>query len=743
MNKTTPAVRIGRWTTWPLPVVFLTPLLAVVGTLALAPATNAQSMAASPATESQEPTAAQPAKTVELPPVVVTAPSPQPIPLPRSSIPSAIDTLTSKEVLDVHPHVLPDSLENRTGITLQDEQGTPYQPDLTLRGFVASPVTGLPQGISVFRDGVRLNEPTVEEVNWDLIPLDDVESIQIIRGPSVLFGRNTLGAAINIVTRRGQERFEMTPEATGGSFGQQDYTLRLGGAFRPFDYYVGVRYSHEVGWRDDSDARIGRALGKIGIRRGGLDATVSYQYSNDRIKEPGSLPASQVNVDPTANFTAGDFFSPVLNMGVINARYAVTDQVKVEANAFVRELDSEQFNVNLSGPNTRLLNHVLSAGGRLQASHKDSLLGRDNLLIVGGEYTNNYVTSRTFEEDNAGQELAANLKDSQQVWGAYVQDSLTLLRDFAWPGSSLVFTAAGRWDYVSHHITDLLGGPSGGDFTFSRFNPRVGINVNLSERVGFYASYGEGFRAPAFLELTCAGPGAVCPGLQAGVAQDPPLNPVVAKTYEVGTYLRPLPWLDVDASLYRTDVSNEIFAVAPTGTIGVFFQNIGATRRQGAEFALRGRWGRTLEGYVNYAFTEATFQQQVVLATSLPPGTETVPAGSTMPLMPQHRVNFGLAWHPWSWATISAGATWVSSQFLRGDDANTQAPLPAYWVTNVGFSARWRGFEAFAKINNALNNSYQTYGAFAPDARLDGSPVVRFLTPAPPINVVGGLRYTF
>src|SRR5215471_5168538 len=719
-------------------------LLAVSGAPVLLMMARAQTTPPGSATGNREPTPGPPPP-VQMTPVIVTAPLPQPIPLPRSSIPGAIDVLTDKEVLDVSPHVLPDSLESQAGVTLQNEQGSPYQPDLTLRGFVASPVTGLPQGISIFRDGVRLNEPTVEEVNFDLIPLEDVESVEIIRGPSVLFGRNTLGGAVNIVTRRGEERFELTPEAAGGSFGRQEYTLRLGGPFRIFDYYAGVKYSNETGWRDDSDARIGRALGKIGVRAGGLDATISYQYSNDLIKQAGSLPSSQVSLDPSANFTPGDFFAPVLNMGVINASYAVTDQIKVDANGFVRALDSEQFNVNLVGPNSRVLNHVLSSGGRLQASYKATPFGRENLLIVGGEYTNNYVTSRTFEEDedDGGEELSADLKDSQQVWGAYVQDSITLWRDFAWSGSSLVLTAAARWDYVSHHITDLLGGPSGGDFTFSRFNPRVGINLNLNERVGFYASYGEGFRAPAFLELTCAGPGAVCPGLQAGVAQDPPLNPVVAKTYEIGTYLRPLPWLHIDASLYRTDVSNEIFAVAPTGTVGVFFQNIGATRRQGAEFALRARWPRYVEGYLNYAFTQATFQQQVELATSLPPGTETVPAGSTMPLIPQHRVNFGVAWHPWPWATISTGATWVSSQFLRGDDANTQAPLPAYWVANVGLSARWRGFEAFANINNVLNNNYQTFGTFAPDARLPGSPVVRFLTPAPPVNVVGGLRYTF
>ena len=137
----------------------------------------------------------------------------------------------------------------------------------------------------------------------------------------------------------------------------------------------------------------------------------------------------------------------------------------------------------------------------------------------------------------------------------------------------------------------------------------MGVNLNLSERVGFYASYGEGFRAPAFLELTCAGPGAVCPGLQVGVAPDPPLDPVVARTYEVGVYARPRPWLDVDAAIYRTNVANDIFSVAPTGTVGGVLPSIGSTRRQGVEVAVRARWERSLDAYLNYAYTQATFRK--------------------------------------------------------------------------------------------------------------------------------------
>ena len=694
------------------------------------------------AAQQSPPPPPEPAPLYQLPPVLVTAPTPLPETLPRSSIPSALEILTPDEIRQGRPRVLPDALERRPGITVQNEQGNPYQPDLTVRGFVASPVTGLSQGVSVFLDGVRLNEPTVEEVNFDLIPLDDAAVIQVIRGPSVLFGRNALGAAINILTRRGEERLELVPEVSGGSFGQQHYVLRLGGMVRPLDYYLGLRYTDESGWRQDSDTRIARVLGKVGLRVAGLDATVSYQYSNDRIKHPGSLPSYDVSRDPTAAFTP-DFFTPVLHLAIFNAGYEITERLKLEGNAFVRALDTEQFNGNLVAANTRVLNHTLSTGGRLQLSHRSTVFGRDNTLIAGAEYTESRVTSRTFEEEPGLQELESDLADTQRAVGTYAQDTFTVLRDFAGKGSSLVLTVAGRWDYLRHTIDDRLGGPSGGVFSFSRFNPRVGLNLNLSDHVGFYASYGEGFRVPAFLELACAGPGAVCPGLQAGVAPDPPLKPVVARTYEIGAYARPLTWLELDASVYRTDVSEDIFSVSPTGTVGLFFQNVGATRREGVEFSAKARWRRLLEASLNYAFTRATFRQQVELATSLPPGTETVPAGSTFGMVPNHRLNLGLAWHPWPWATVSLGAAYVSAQFFRGDEANTQRPLPAYWVANAGLSARWRGLETFASINNLLNNRYETFGTFAPDARLDGAPVVRFVTPAPPISVVAGLRYAF
>jgi outer membrane receptor protein involved in Fe transport len=686
--------------------------------------------------------AQEPEPITRLPEIRVTAPSP-PGALLGTSTPARVDRLGEEDLRGAHPTTLPDVLERLPGVTLQNEQGNRFQPDVSLRGFSASPVTGLPQGFSVFLDGVRLNEPTVEEVNFDLIPLEDVERIEVIRGPSVLFGRNTLGGAINLVTRRGREAREIVPELATGSFGRRDLRLRLGGASRPVDWALSLTDVRDDGYRDFASGRVSRAFGKVGVDLGGTDLTLSYQYANNRISQAGSLPESEALRHPRRNFTAGDFFAPELHMATLSGEHRIDERLTLAVNAFVRSLETEQFNVNLIADNNRLLNHTLSAGGTVQATHTGTLADRRNVLIAGAEYARHDVRSRTFEEPASGPILQADLADTQDAVGVYAQDALTLVRDLLVPGSTLVLTVAARWDWLRHDITDRLGGPSSGVHDYDRVNPRAGLTLTLSERLRVYASYAEGFRAPAFLELTCAGPGAVCPGLQAGVAPDPPLHAVTARSYELGVQARPFAWLDVDLSGFRTDVSDDIFSVAPTGTTGVFFQNVGSTRREGVELGLRVRPMPEVEAFLNYAFTRATFQEGVELATPLPPGQQTVRPGDSLALVPRHRLNAGVLYRPWPWLTLSADARYVGSQVLRGDEANRHAELPAYWVANVGASVKLRGVETFIRLNNVLDDRHATFGTFAVNGREAGQPVQRFLTPGLPFNVLAGVGYAF
>jgi outer membrane receptor protein involved in Fe transport len=79
----------------------------------------------------------------------------------------------------------------------------PYQADVNYRGFTASPLLGTPQGLSVYQDGVSINEPFGDIVNWDLIPRNAIASIDLIPGSNPLFGLNTLGGALAIRTKDG------------------------------------------------------------------------------------------------------------------------------------------------------------------------------------------------------------------------------------------------------------------------------------------------------------------------------------------------------------------------------------------------------------------------------------------------------------------------------------------------------------------------------------------------------------
>lgn len=692
---------------------------------------------------------------VPLPEVVVTAPARLPVvPLSSAEVPASVQIISGEEIKRSGALTLPDFLQQLPGVHINDQQGNSYQLDVSFRGFTSTSVTGTPQGISVFVDGVRVNEPAVEEVNFDLIPLDDVERIELIRGPIAIFGRNTLAGSLNIITRRGGAEREIVPEMSGGSFGRQKYRAQLGGTEGPVDYYFAVSQFFEDGFRDDTDSRLSHVFGKLGYRRDGTDLTLSYQYQHNKIKQAGSLPLSDLRVNREQNFSPGDFFEPDLHQATLNARQVLGAGFSVALNGFVRRLDAEQFNVSPISFDTRLFNETLSAGGTLQFTHEGRVFEQKNLLTLGAEYARHDVGIRVFKEQNNLKRLSSDISDVQDTFGLYIQDTAELGRDLMLHGDSLVFTVALRYDSVRHDIVD--NSPvdpeepdkknATGVATFTRPTPRVGINYNLSERYGIYFSYSEGFRAPAFLELTCADPTSPCIGIQAGVTPDTgffTLRPVKARNYELGLRARAASWLEGSVAMYRTDVQDDIFSVSPQRTT-LFFQNVGETRREGIELSLRGNYKDRLEGYVNYGYTRATFESDIELASPRTPGeAQQVEKGDQLPLTPNHRVNVGLRYLLHKWLTLSLSLSYVSDQFFRGDEANTQPKLSDYVVVNAGIDFHRDRFAGFVKINNLFNAEYETFGTFAPNGKAPGSPIEPFLTPAPPINVQAGVSYRF
>jgi len=298
---------------------------------------------------------------------------------------------------------------------------------------------------------------------------------------------------------------------------------------------------------------------------------------------------------------------------------------------------------------------------------------------------------------------------------------------------------------------DLLDATQSGVHIFRRLSPRAGLTWSGGGGHEVFTSVSRGFRAPAVVELACADPQAACP-LPFALGPDPALKPVVATTYELGWRLR-VPGrgrIDASADVYRTDVRDDIFFIASTVT-GGYFQNIGATRRSGVELALQWRGPAGLRAYANYGYTRATFETTATLATTRDTAGETVSPGDRLPMVPDHRVNAGLAvpilrsQGTETGVSLMTGldARYVGRQWLRGDEENVTRRLSDYTVADLSLTLSWRDFELRGAVRNLFDRRVYTFGTFAENPTAPGTPVQRWLTPGPPRHVQVSLSTDF
>jgi iron complex outermembrane recepter protein len=645
-------------------------------------------------------------------------------------------TLNASDLDERGVRSLADALEELPGVTTSNELGAQAQLDVTLRGFQVSPTIGLPQGVTVYVDGVRMNEPDANEVNFDLLPLEDVERVEVVYGPSVLLGRNSLGAAVNLVTRRGTAPRSGELEVSGGSFGRYEVKLQTGDRRDTWDYYIGARYEHEDGWRQETRSRVGTVFGKLGLRARGWDATFSYSGADNRISQAGSLPDNVVDARPDSNFTPGDYFAPTSHLVTLNAQRRIGG-AQLAVNLFGRSLNTDQFNVNASPPDSRQRNHERIGGGAVQLTGTLALAGRPLRWFGGVDGTYSHTVVGLYAVPPSGPDsLTDSVRANEVDLGAFAGASWELSR-------SVAVTLVGRYDYVRLPYEDLLDATQNGVNLFRRVSPRVGVSWTGPRDQEVYASVSRGFRPAALVEIACSDPTAACP-LPFALGPDPALRPVVATTYELGWQRRrAVAGVSASADVYRTDVRDDIFFVAPTATTG-YFQNIAATRRAGVETSLRWRSHGGLQLYANYGFTAATFETTAVLSTGRPPGNETVTAGDRLPMVPAHRLNAGASLPLLEGALrLRVDARYIGPQYLRGDEENVEARLPDYAVADASVEANVGRYAVRVMVPNVFDRTYVTFGTFAENPTVAGAPVQRFVTPGEPRHLLVSLSAEF
>ena len=648
-----------------------------------------------------------------------------------SGIPARISTVTGEAIDAWEPRLLADALATQPGISLYDDLGSPFKLNLSTRGFSAGPVVGLPPGISVFLDGVRQNEPDAAEVNFDLLPMEHVQRVELLSGSGSLLGPNSLGGAVNLITRRGKGPLEAEAEASGGSYGSYSAEASVGGLTSGgWDYYVAGGYETEDGWRQATGAE--NLNGFVNLGRRGPERGISFQAfgAESRAETAGSLPESIFQGDRRTNFTIGDF-EDLNQLQASVSGYAPIGGSRAAFTAYSRRTRAQRFNVNQAPDNNvRSFTANSTLGGNLDWRWTTPRPNGSFSLRLGADGAANRVHIQLIEEnpaDPADQTMNTDVRSPSYDVAGYALADLRI--------DEVTFSGGFRYDYIHIPFEDVLDPTGDTTSSFSRLSPRGGVSLELGAGASVYGSVGQSFRAPAVLELACADETAACP-LPFALGDDPPLDPVVATTLEVGGQVVRGPAI-LNASLYRTNVRDDIsFIQSETAVFEGFFDNIGTTRREGVELALQVIPSEQLSLYANYAYTRATFRtdadifsiraDDAFIGAPLS-GDNNVQPGDRLPLVPDHQAKFGGLLSLPVGLQFGADFRYIGRQWLRGDEANETSRLKGYTVANLraGFSrANW---ELSAVVTNAFNRQPAIFGTFNQN-RQTGA-LERFLTP--------------
>jgi outer membrane receptor protein involved in Fe transport len=670
------------------------------------------------------------------------------------NVPASVQTYGAEEVGRQRPLSAADFLERNAGsVSVNSGQGNPFQPDVSYRGFTASPLLGTPQGMSVFLDGVRLNEPFGDVVNWDLLPPSAIASIQLISGSTPALGLNTLGGALAMYTKSGSAYPGITLSATGGSFGRAGGTFEAGGAHGDFDGFVTGNLVRDGGWALHNPSRVGQLFGKVGHQTGRSDLDLTLLFADTSLEGTQTLPRSWLDT-PRDAYTYPDLNKNRLGHANLKGSVYLAPALLLGGGAYVRTFRNENTSSNQNEEyelpddpddpvpetafNDRSIIRQNGYGGALELTMLRPLAGLENQLVLGAaadlgdvEFTQE-AQDAEFTPDRGtvatGEFVGeTDVETANRAWGLYLTDTLSVTDE-------LSLTLSGRFNRARVRIENR-GAPEDdaldGNHRFTRVNPAAGLAWTPRRWLTAFATYNEGMRVPTPMELTCADPTAPCK-LPNNFLADPPLDPVVSRTAEVGARGRIGDAGRWSAALFHTRLADDIqFINDPSSGLlnAGFFANVGETRRQGGELALAMRTG-DVGWSASLGLVRATFETRYQFASEANSAAEDtdgdgegdtvfVQRGDRIPGIPERTLKLRADWAVLADLSIDAGVRYASSVHARGDENNgdDSGKVPGYALVEAGAGYEiGEGLRISLRAENLFDAGYSNFAILGENA---------------------------
>ncbi|MFL6838762.1 MAG: TonB-dependent receptor, partial [Bradyrhizobium sp.] len=639
-------------------------------------------------------------------------------------VPASISVIDNGQIERTGSLNITDALQQSVpGISINEVAGNPFQPDVQFRGFVASPVSGTPQGLAVYQNGIRINEAFGDTVNWDLIPTAAINSVAVVTN-NPAFGLNALGGAINLQMKDGFNYHGAEINTLGGSFGRLQSSAQWGKQVDNFAVYGALEGLHDNGFRNFSASDVRRFYGDVGYKNDLNEFHLNMGLADNKFGAATTVPVELLQRYWGATYTTPQTSNNRVGYFNLTGKVEATPTWTIDGAARLRVFDHKTLDGNPSGTQpcgadptllcfgddttpanglsgTQLANpfapdavlgekdrtttRSTTGGLSLQATNSDQLFGHDNRFVIGGSFDSSVTRfTASAELGTIGPDYVVSgsgiflgpsgapvsigpvsLRATNQYTGLYALDTFDVTNAFS-------ITAGGRFNNARIALEDQIGTALNGSHTFDRFNPMIGGTYKITPELTAYAGYSEANRAPTPLELGCADPAHPCL-IAAFLISDPPLKQVVSRTVEAG--LRGTSELNIGTlgwkvGAFRAKNTDDILAIPSPELQGFgYFQNVGSTRRQGieAEVSLK---SSALRLYASYAFVDARFLDALQVGSNSPfadaNGNVQILPGNQIPAVPHHRIKAGFDYSITDALKVGADALFVSSQYFVG-----------------------------------------------------------------------------
>ncbi len=263
--------------------------------------------------------------------------------LTKEEIPGNVQSISAKEIKEAHSLSLTDLMNRKLqSVTVNDYQGNPFQMDVQYRGFTAGPQIGTPQGLSVFIDGIRVNEPFGDVVNWDMIPMNALAGVDVFPGSNPIFGLNTLGGAFSMKTKDGFNNAGFDADVLTGSFGRKQLQFEGGTNNGTFGIFGAGNVFLEDGWRENSPSKVNQLFGKASYRGDKLDLNFSTLLVGTDLVGNGLIPSEMYARDRNGVFTSPDTTENRLQQFQLSGSYFVDEQFTVTGQIYRRQSNRHQ-----------------------------------------------------------------------------------------------------------------------------------------------------------------------------------------------------------------------------------------------------------------------------------------------------------------------------------------------------------------------------------------------------------------